>query len=529
MIIKKPYAFLIKNFRLIHGLLFVMLVYIFIRLLNIYSFFSDYARTGLYIIQNNLASNYINGLLFLFLVLSTILTFVIYYILSIKDKSNKVYLFLILYNILILIFLIYTNSIFNGLEDKALDTESQRAMRDMSLIVLLPQIIFLFITFARTLGFNLKQFDFKRDLEELEIDVSDNEEVEVTIGSDTYKISRFFRKLLRLTKYFMIENKLFVITCASILAFVLSFSMYKKITIYSQAYTERQNILANSVWYSVKDSYITNSDMRNIVITEGKYYILVNVQIDNRYQNKYYLDREDFRLVVGDQLLFPTVSLVNKFDDLGDVFVPFEILPGENIEKLVVFEIDEDLISKDYILKIKNANRIDEFYKEIIIVPKSLSDIKDMGEYNLPNEIDLSDSILKNTKLTINSYEISNQFKEEYEYTLGGKTDKAIYSIIPESSNNGELNIIKIEASIDIDDDVYTKKYIKTPADLFDNYAIIRYRYQGYYKTVKMHKLNIELNKDNYSYLEVPAEVQKASKIELILIIRGIKYTINLK
>ena len=43
MIVKKPYAFLIKHFRIIHGILFVLLGYIMLKSADISSFFSDYA------------------------------------------------------------------------------------------------------------------------------------------------------------------------------------------------------------------------------------------------------------------------------------------------------------------------------------------------------------------------------------------------------------------------------------------------------------------------------------------------------
>ena len=50
-----------------------------------------------------------------------------------------------------------------------------------------------FIHLGRACGFNLKQFDFKKDLEELQIDTSDYEEVELTLGKNNYIIARFFR------------------------------------------------------------------------------------------------------------------------------------------------------------------------------------------------------------------------------------------------------------------------------------------------------------------------------------------------
>ena len=73
------------------------------------------------------------------------------------------------------------------------------------------------------------------------------------------------------------------------------------------------------------------------------------------------------------------------------------------------------------------------------------------------------------------------------------------------------------------------KKNIKTSSDLFSYYGIIRYRYYGEYKNVKLEKLDADVNINSYAYLLIPKEVLKANKIELIILIRGQKYTFNLK
>ena len=102
-------------------------------------------------------------------------------------------MWLCLYYLLIFAYFIYMFTIFHGLEQTGLKFDSIRAIRDISAIVLLPQIVFLFIILGRTLGFNIKQFDFKKDLEELQIDTSDYEEVEVVFGKNNYKTARFIR------------------------------------------------------------------------------------------------------------------------------------------------------------------------------------------------------------------------------------------------------------------------------------------------------------------------------------------------
>ena len=102
------------------------------------------------------------------------------------------------------IFFVFIFNILQKLNYNAFDVKTVRAIRDIMFMVLIPQIIFLFIIFSRALGFNIKSFDFKKDLEEMQIDKSDYEEVEVTLGNNNYKFARFFRKAIRLLKYFVL-------------------------------------------------------------------------------------------------------------------------------------------------------------------------------------------------------------------------------------------------------------------------------------------------------------------------------------
>ena len=512
MIIKKPYAFLIKHFRIIHAILFGLLIYIVSNTFNIYSFFSNYAKTHIYVNTTSLVDSYTSILLFVITISAIIITFIIYYILNMKQKSNKTYLFIIMYYILLIIYFIYIRGVFTGLEEKSMDVESIRAMRDISIIIIVPQFIILFILLGRTLGFNLKQFDFKKDLEELEIDTSDNEEVEVTLGSDTYKIARFFRKMLRLSKYFILENKLFVIGVSSILLLIISFTLIKNsITEYKQNYYENQTINSSLVSFKINSSYLTQTDKNNVVIAKGKYYLLIDISISNKSSSNYTINGNTFRLELEEELLHPSFTFINRFSDIGDVFSKKDL-------------------SKNYTFKIANLiNSVDgDHYKDVIITPKNLGE-EDKGNMTIPNKVELSDSILKKSTVQINSFEFKERFKEEYTYTLNGEEKKAIYTVLPDTVNKKEMIILKLDASIKIDPEAYMSKYINYPGDLFEQYGLVRYRYQGNYITVKLLKNNVKYNKDKYCYLELTKEVLKANKIELILLIRGIKYTFILK
>ena len=356
MVIKKPYAFLIKHFRLVHGLLFVLLVYLIGKSFNIYGFFNSYAINHTYVNQGNLASTYISIPMYIAAIISALVMLVIYFLLSVKRKNNLVYLLGVIYFVILIIFFFHVSTVFDSLQSKALSVETVRIYRDVSLIVLMPQIVFLFIIVARMLGFNLKQFDFKKDIEELDIDVTDDEEVELTFGNDSYKISRFIRKFIRLSKYFFVENKLFVIAASSLIVFGISFFIYTRFERIQRSYEESQDLNISSLSFSVKNSYITNVDSKNNVISSGKYYLLVDVFVKNRYNIDYALTRETFRLEVGDELLIPTFRLNKEFYDIGSVYNPIDLKPGEEKDYLIVFEINDEDVKKDYLFKVKNYN-----------------------------------------------------------------------------------------------------------------------------------------------------------------------------
>ena len=535
MIIKKPYAFLIKKFRWIHGILFAMLVFLAVKSINIYTFFSDYATNHYYVMSSMLASEYIDLTLFVVTILAVLVSALIYFILSLKNKDRKTYVFLCLYYIILFVYFIYMLSIFQNLQSKSLGIETVRAIRDISVIVSLPQIVFLFIICGRTLGFNLKQFDFKKDLEELQIDTKDYEEVEVEFGKNNYKTARFLRKTLRLTKYFILENKFIVTVLASIIVLATSLAIFVNIKIYNVSYNENVEILANNVYYTVMSSYVTDKDINDNVITKDKKYVLIKIKANNKTTTNYNLYRETFRLELNNTMLIPTFGLDNKFIDVGKTYSPFEIKSGETKEFIIVFELDNSVNQSEFILKIKNYDygnftTLESEYKDINIVPKYIDHDEDYGKLYLPIRLNLEETMLGKTNIVLNSYEIATTFKEKYEYCIEENNCMInTYIVKPISTGKGNLSVLKLRGRLDLDEGLYMNKYITNLGDLLSYFGKISYRYRGKYKTASITKIPTKLKTNEYSYVEVPSELAEANKIEIILTIRGIKYTLVLK
>lgn len=532
MIIRKPYAFLIKNFRLIHGLLLMLLIYSTIKLFSIYSFFSGYVQNHTYTVDPNLASNYVGLLIFFVLILIIAISMLIYFILSIKKKEDKIYLYISLYHIVLFVFYIYMNIVFTTLQTNFMDVESVRILRDISILVCIPQLIFLAIIFFRTLGFNLKQFDFKKDLEELQIDKEDYEEVEVTLGNNNYKILRYIRKMFRLSKYFVFENKMFVVFCLSVTALVCSLSFFIKYETIESGYGENQTIVANALNYKVNQTYITITDMRNELIDKNLYYILVDVSVENNTKIDKKLTRDTFRLYVNGENREPVYSLGNKFIDIEKSFNEMKLVSGYDSKFIVVFEVTKEEVASDYMFRIKNMDTytpdVDE-YKSIVVKPKNLNKNTNVENLNLPADIKFKDTVLKETSLIIGEYEIGEKFKEKYRYCILEECNDATYVVIPQRSSRGDQVALKLKTTLSMDESLYINKFIKSSSDLLDYYGSLKYRVHGLYKHADLEVIKAEPLKDKYSYFQVPADILEADKIELIILIRGKKYTINLK
>ena len=190
MIIRKPYAFLIKHFKLIHFVMLVLSIYIVNRANIIFNFFNEYVTTRQVSSAEYISSNYLPLFLFISSILIITLSIIIFILLKQKDKPKLLYIIIIIYYILFIIFLIIAGMVISTIYIEGLSPQLSRIYRDISLIALIIQIIFIVLIAIRAVGFDIKKFHFGEDLQELQIEVTDNEEIEITSGIDFDKISR---------------------------------------------------------------------------------------------------------------------------------------------------------------------------------------------------------------------------------------------------------------------------------------------------------------------------------------------------
>ena len=131
----------------------------------------------------------------------------IYLLMKWKKKNRTFYVSICIYYFLVFIALLFYFNIFNNILNTDLDVRTIRAYRDISAIMYFPQYFFLIYSMFRAIGFDIKKFDFKKDLADLDISEEDQEEIEVTFGQNSYKYKRKFRRLYRELSYYALENK----------------------------------------------------------------------------------------------------------------------------------------------------------------------------------------------------------------------------------------------------------------------------------------------------------------------------------
>ena len=140
MILKKPYAFLIRHFRLIHFLLFLIAGFLLLRTNNLYIYTNNFVNTMVY---SSPISTVLDGFMYLSIWVLMIGFGVITYLLYYKKKPFIEYVIGIGIYILILILFYFLRNYFDNLGIIA-DVPLIRALKDFLLIVYIIEYVIVF-------------------------------------------------------------------------------------------------------------------------------------------------------------------------------------------------------------------------------------------------------------------------------------------------------------------------------------------------------------------------------------------------
>lgn len=538
MVLKKPYAFIIKHFRLIHLLLIIPMLYLLIKTRAIVSFFNNYVTSGYTFkyndILSNLASSYINILMYVAVIIILLAFAILSLVLQNKNKPTKFYNYSIIYYIAFFILITYCFNVFEMVEADTLSNTFVRIFRDLTFLVYYSEYFFLIFTLIRGIGFNIKKFDFKSDLADLEISSEDSEEFEFLVGIDTYKTKRTVRRFLRELKYYYKENKFIFNTIIVIIVGIIGTSVYMNRKVYDRVYKENETIAFGYVNLTVKNSYVTSFSNNGKKIKDGKSYVVINVDITNRYREDREFNDANFRLKTNNNYVSPDISLGNYFLDYGNPYKGSAIKGNSTMNYILVYEINSNEISKDYYLEAfsrydSTPGGLGAINKKIKIKPTLSNNSVTTNNANMGSKINFKNTSLKNTELTINDYQIVSRYEYTYKYCpTTNYCQEARSAISITGSDIGKYTLLVLDYDLSLDEESSYMYSDKTYRNFFEDFMEIEY-------TTGDNKYNSKVNvvnPNNYSenlILKINSNLANAEDINAKITVRNVSYVINLK
>ena len=534
MILKKPYGILIKNFRLIHLLLSTLTILVLIKTGNIVNFFKFYIENNYSAtITQNMANNYISPILYVAIILSIIIFILVYILFRYKKKPKNFYLMAIIYYTLLFISVIISKYLLNSLEVSLWNTELARVYRDTSLIIYYPQYIFIVISLIRTLGFNIKQFNFQGDLKELNLVQEDSEEVELNLEFDTHKAQRKFRRFIREFKYYFKENAFIIISILGIVLIIIGFLIYNSYEKVTYNFGQKESFYYEGLNISIEDSILTNLNYAGDIIRNDRYYLLLKVKLKNENSKSIKFDYTKFLIYVNEKAYKPKLEIGNKFIDYAEPFKGNEIKTNKEKIYLLAYEIPKEEKEKNFSLSLYNGNTFKKKEKEnkailIKLSPILLDKISNVKSTSLNNLIDLSGSYLEKTILNIKKFIVTNKYEYTYESCIKNNCKTFNDFISTKYSSNELKSLIVMDYDFSIDTSTsYAQKY-KDINNFATNFFKVQYiiNNKTYITSVKS---VTPTNLKDKLVVEVPRKISEAESIEILITIRNKRYTIKLK
>ncbi len=526
MILKKPYAFLIKNFRFIHLILTGLIAYLLFRTYNLYSFFSRYVG-NVYTSLGGAPSNYITIFMFLIAIIIIVFSLAMYLLMKKKEKPKNLYIGLSTYYILYFIGLILYFVLFKSMETSQLTIRNAMVIRDVTFIIMFPQALLLALSLIRAVGFDIKKFNFSKDLKELDISEEDNEEFEFVLGVDSYKYFRYLRRRVREFKYYILENKFMFTILMGLTCSVLLILTILNFTVYNKTYNKNQKIHANNLTLEVNNSYLTNVDYKGESITDDKYFLVVNITFTNDSGYSTVLDLPSYVLETKSGKITPTLSRNSHFVDFGAGYSKEKIENGKTANYILVYEFDKRDVAKKYTLRIIDeveykAGTMNSKEKVVALKPLSYVDQEDVGTYKTEELITMYDSILGNTSLLTTSYEFSNKVTYKYEACIRANCQQVTDVVTADVAKSKKLLVLK--GLLTLDNSSTFARNAKTSMSFFEAFAEIRYDD----KIAPVIDATPRSISEQY-ILQIDEKAATAEHVDLIFTVRNKKYTLKLK
>ncbi len=522
MIIRKPYAFLIKNFKKIHIFLFILSLVVGYMLIDVNSYVNECMRLGTYDPFGDPITKHINTVMILMILLIIVGSAALLFLLLYKHKPWKIYLIPVIEYISLLFVLSMIKNFFN-IYTTRLEMADLRLSQDLLLISTILQVAAIAIFGMRIFGIGTKKLQFNTDKEFLELSEEDREEVEIGINIDKYAFIRGFKRAFRYVKYFYYEHKTICNIFAVILIISFGVSVWKFFFVTNKSYSEGEKYSVNGYTFVINNAYITDKDYAGNVIDDKYNFVIIDLTVTN-HAAKRTLYLNYFHLKNATQDFTTTNKVFSKeFQDLGDAYeTQREIKKNETQNFIIIYKVEKVLEFKDKItrrtnrIKLRNRNFVLYYQEKSGTLRKIQLKIKDLSTIDKPIMMTSPDELKVNLKgiEEVFSFDYS-EIVDSFTYNTRDCEIGDCYFEGHDVGANKDYNYLKIDFS----SDTYEAKNM---IDFLKNYGKLNYiDDKG-----KKQSINVvdAVGKTYYGktvYVRIPKERKDKTEVEIELIIRN--------
>ena len=502
MVFKNPYGYLIKNFKLIHLILTALFVYLAFKVSSILQYYNLFIEGTASKLD---AMSYVTSYYMIAIVLSIAICIIIYFLMRYKKKPRLLYLLLIGLYIVVTVIIRISYSGLNDIAFSLLDSKNLRLYRDLLRIIIVFQYISIALVLVRGLGFDVKKFDFVKDLEDLQLNEHDQEEIEVALGG-TESLQRKFNRRLRELRYYYLENRPFILLIAVIVIVLFLGSVYLNKEVVNKVYSEGEVFATEEFRFNVLNTFVTNRDYKNSIISTETSFVIVKISLGTNRSIREF-ETSNLLLKINNNSYSVNSRYSSKFLDLGVAYKGGKI--SKETTFLFIYQVNNSEINSQ--MRLEYAGN-----KVVKLSPIYLDQEKSSKDYSVGSTIDWSDTIFSSGSFKISSFEVKNKFSYDYQYEAYGKTNTASISI-----DGGDRAIMKlvIDTKLPFDSSLY---------DFLSKFSVLKYKvgeeeFTSYFtdKTPGSYKDGV--------YLLVDSNMLNASNIWFDISIRSYKYHYVLK
>lgn len=516
MILRKPYAFLIKHFKAINLCVLLAMLFCLNRILALYSFVKDYLQLGIYNVTLNSISNYINVYLYLTLGITLLITGILVFLLKKKDKPFISYIYIILLILVSFILLLYVHNYFSYHALKEFNRQMTLLIRDLVLIDSLFYYPIIFVLIIRSLGIDLKSFGFYEDEAFITANEEDREEIEVDVAFNKERYLRIIKNKIRYTKYFFLEHKMILSLILVIVLLIGGFNFYRYFYVENRIYKEGETFSSNYYKIKINNTYLTDKDYTgNVISSNNRFFVIVDTDITNLSSDREF-DASKLFLYVDDNYYVPTVRYNKSFADMGTTYSKDKIIPYKGTQNFIlIYEVDKPDDNSNFILKYQELYASKKMTR-IKVKVLDISTFKQKGISSLNETLNVPLNLNQSYDVMISQYEVTSNKKYTYESCYSYNCP--IYEKELTATNGKMLLFFKWESDTDLQDFLsFLKRYGKVRYFVDD---------QEYIENVSFKITNY---RGKYAYLEVNQNIQNATSIELVFTVRTYQYVYKLK